>query len=52
MKEIYWEYVYPEFNICYRTFHTWLGTPAKRELKKIREQEELQKQIQPKLELW
>lgn len=52
LKEIYWESVFPEFDICYRTFHTWLGINAKRELKKLREQEELQKQIQPKLELW
>ncbi len=34
-KEIYWEYVYPRWKICYRTFHTYLGVPAKRLLKEM-----------------
>ncbi|SOU86811.1 conserved hypothetical protein [Tenacibaculum dicentrarchi] len=34
-KEIYWKFIQPEFLICYRTFHSYLGTPAKRELKKL-----------------
>ena len=34
-KEIYWQHIYPKWRICYKTFHTYLGTPAKRELKKL-----------------
>ncbi|CAI9429717.1 Transposase [Candidatus Ornithobacterium hominis] len=34
LKEIYWQYVYPQFGISYRTFHTWLGINAKAGLKK------------------
>ncbi|MBE7653534.1 hypothetical protein [Tenacibaculum finnmarkense] len=34
-KELYWKFIQPEFLISYRTFHTYLGTPAKRELKKL-----------------
>lgn len=34
-KQIYWRHVYPKYHISYRTFHTYLGTPAKRELKKL-----------------
>lgn len=36
-KEIYWKHVWPTWRICYRTFHTYLETNAKRELKKIEE---------------
>ncbi|MFL0063465.1 hypothetical protein [Tenacibaculum maritimum] len=56
LKEIYWEFVYPNFDICYRTYNSYLGIPAKRELKKLIEQERInQKQQelkQPKLKLW
>lgn len=34
-KEIYWEYIFPKYHISYRTFHTYLGTPAKKELKEL-----------------
>ncbi len=34
-KEIYWEYIEPKFNISYRTFSSYLGINAKRELKKL-----------------
>lgn len=34
-KEIYWQEIFPKYHISYRTFHTYLGVPAKRELKKI-----------------
>lgn len=37
-KNIYWELVKPKYHISYRTFHTYLGIPAKRELKKLEEQ--------------
>lgn len=41
-KEIYWKYIFEvESNICYRTFHTYLGVPAKRELKKLLEVDRL-----------
>lgn len=36
-KEIYWQYIFPKYHICYRTFHTYLGTPAKKQLKELRE---------------
>lgn len=35
-KEIYWRFIYPKYFISYRTFHTYLGTPAKRELKMLK----------------
>lgn len=34
-KEIYWQHIYPKYHISYRTYHNYLGIPAKRELKKI-----------------
>lgn len=40
-KEIYWQHVYPKYHISYRTFHSYLGTPAKRELKKLQESNQL-----------
>lgn len=55
-KEIYWQFIYPNYDISYRTYNSYLAIPAKRELKKIIEQEQInQKQQelqQPKLELW
>jgi hypothetical protein len=40
-KEIYWQHVYPQYHVSYRTYHTYLGTPAKRELKKIQDSNQL-----------
>lgn len=34
-KEIYYKFIENEFNISKRTYHTYLGIPAKRELKKL-----------------
>jgi hypothetical protein len=34
-KEIFHQYIKPKYHISYRTYHTYLGTNAKRELKKI-----------------
>ncbi|BBQ08179.1 hypothetical protein OZ664_19965 [Elizabethkingia sp. HX WHF] len=39
-KEIYYKFIEKEFNICYRTFSTWLGIPADRELKKLQKIDE------------
>lgn len=39
-KEIYHQFIENQFNICKRTFHTYLGVPAKRELKKLQEAKE------------
>lgn len=36
-KEIYFRFIENQFNISKRTFHTYLGVPAKRELKKLQE---------------
>ncbi|MFJ1492619.1 hypothetical protein [Capnocytophaga canis] len=36
-KEIYWQHIYPKYHICYRTFHTYLGTPAKKQLKELQQ---------------
>lgn len=36
-KEIYHQFIEHQFHICKRTFHTYLGVPAKRELKKLQE---------------
>ncbi|SDE75402.1 hypothetical protein [Riemerella columbipharyngis] len=38
-KEIYWAYIEPKYFISKKTYHTYLGIPAKRELKKIIENE-------------
>lgn len=38
-KEIYWQHIEPVFNICKKTYHNYLGVPAKRELKKILQNE-------------
>lgn len=34
-KEIYYKFIESQFNISKRTYHTYLGVPAKRELKKL-----------------
>lgn len=39
-KEIYHQHIAEQFNICYRTFTTYLGVPAKRELKKLQENDQ------------
>lgn len=36
-KEIFWQFIHPKYHICYRTFHSYLGTPAKKELKALEE---------------
>lgn len=38
-KEIYHKYIEAQFHISIRTYGTYLGIPAKRELKKIQEKE-------------
>ncbi|MBE7628433.1 hypothetical protein [Tenacibaculum piscium] len=43
-KELYWKFIQPEFLISYRTFHTYLGTPAKRELKKLENNSSVKKE--------
>ncbi len=44
-KEIYWDYVYPRWKISYRTFHSYMGIPAKRLLKEMDEKQK-EKQLQ------
>lgn len=39
-KQIYYQFIENQFNISKRTFHTYLGVPAKRELKKLQEAKE------------
>ncbi len=34
-KEIYYQFIEEQFNISKRTYHQYLGVPAKRELKKL-----------------
>jgi hypothetical protein len=42
LKEIYWQHIYEKVEtICYRTYNTYLGVPAKRELKKLLEAQNL-----------
>jgi hypothetical protein len=41
-KNIYHQHIYPKYKISYRTFHTYLGINAKKELKEL-EQESLTK---------
>ncbi len=36
-KEIYYQFIENQFNISKRTYHTYLGIPAKRELKKLQD---------------
>lgn len=36
-KEIYWRYIFPKYHISYRTFHTYLGINAKKELKELQQ---------------
>lgn len=38
-KEIFHKYIEPNYHISIRTYGTYLGIPAKRELKKIQEKE-------------
>lgn len=40
LKEIYYEIIEKKYFISYKTFHTYLETPAKRELKKITTEDE------------
>lgn len=43
LKEIYWKHIYGKMAyISYRTFGDYLGVPAQRELKKIKEAEHLE----------
>lgn len=37
MKTIYWEHIQPKYHISYRTFNTYLGINAKRELKELQQ---------------
>lgn len=43
-KEIYYKHIEEQFNISSRTYRTYLGIPAKRELKKLQEMERLKGQ--------
>lgn len=36
-KEIFFQFIEPNFHISERTFRTYIGVPAKRELKKLQE---------------
>lgn len=38
-KEIYYQFIEEQFSISKRTYHTYLGVPAKRELKKLEAEE-------------
>lgn len=38
-KEIYYRFIEPQFNISMKTYQTYLGVPAKRELKKLEQTE-------------
>jgi len=38
-KEIYFQFIEPNYHISIRTYGTYLGVPAKRELKKLQEKE-------------
>ncbi|MEE6129093.1 hypothetical protein V2E39_16960 [Chryseobacterium arthrosphaerae] len=38
-KEIFHDYIEPQFHISIRTYGTYLGIPAKRELKKLQDKE-------------
>lgn len=40
-KEIYHKFIEEQFNVSKRTYHSYLGVPAKRELKKIEAAEKL-----------
>jgi len=35
LKDIHKDYIKPDYNICYKTFHNYLDTNAKRDLKAI-----------------
>ncbi len=37
-KEIFWQHVYPRWRMSYRTFHTYMGIPAKRLLKEMEQE--------------
>ncbi|CAA0159353.1 hypothetical protein [Tenacibaculum maritimum] len=51
LKEIFWEFIHPKYHICYKTFHTYLSIPAKRELRKIEEKQNQKNKIK-QLKLW
>ncbi len=36
-KQIYWNFIEPEFHICYRTFQNYMNIPAKAKLRKLNE---------------
>jgi hypothetical protein len=38
-KEIFYKFIEPKYHISIRTYGTYLGVPAKRELKKLQESE-------------
>ncbi len=38
-RKIYFKFIEPQFHISFRTYETYLGVPAKRELKKLQEKE-------------
>ncbi|MCT4698480.1 hypothetical protein [Tenacibaculum haliotis] len=44
LKEIYWGFIYQQYDICYRTYCSYLGVNAKSELKKLLEKEQLLKE--------
>lgn len=35
LKSIYWEHIEPKYKISYRTFNSYLGINAKKELKQL-----------------
>ncbi|MFL0086939.1 hypothetical protein [Tenacibaculum maritimum] len=35
LKEIFWDFIHPKYHICYKTFHTYLGINAKKQLKEL-----------------
>jgi hypothetical protein len=45
LKRIHKDFVYPKYKITYRTLSTYLGVPAKRELKKYLEIENTQTKL-------
>lgn len=44
-KEIYYRFIENQFHISKRTFHTYLGVPAKRELKKLEATEKVESNL-------
>ena len=37
LKNIFWEHIQSKYKICYRTFHTYLDTNARKELRELEE---------------